>query len=108
MNPWFLLGLTILSEVIGIYFQKSSNGYERIVPTVLMGLCFLFETWGVGIVMKQLEMGITYAIWAGVGTALAALMGMVVFNESVNAVKVVGIICVILGVVLLNWTTQLH
>ena len=90
MNPWLLLSLTILSEVIGIYFQKSSNGYERIVPTVLMGLCFLFATWGVGLVMKQLE------------------MGMVVFNESVNAVKVMGIVCVILGVVLLNWTTQLH
>ena len=81
MNPWLLLNLTIFSEVIGICFQKLSNGYERIVPTILMGLCYLFATWGVGIVMKQLEIGITYAVWAGMGTALAALMGMVVLMK---------------------------
>lgn len=108
MNPWILLGLTIVSEVVGIYFQKLSNGYERIVPTVLMALCYLFATWGVGIVMKQLDMGITYAIWAGAGTALAAMMGVVLFNENMDITKFVGIVLVIIGVVLLNWTTQLH
>ena len=108
MNPWFLLGLTIVSEVVGIYFQKLSNGYERIVPTVFMALCYLFATWGVGIVMKQIDMGVTYAIWAGAGTALAAVMGVVFFNEGLGLVKIAGVVLVIVGVILLNWATRLN
>jgi small multidrug resistance pump len=107
MNPWFLLSLTIVSEVVGIYCQKLSNGYERITPTIIMAACYLFAAWGVGIVMKHLDMGITYAIWAGAGTALAAIMGVFFFNESFGAMKIAGVVLIVVGVVLLNGAAKI-
>lgn len=106
INPWLLLVLTILTEVLGIYFQKLSNGYEKVLPTIFMAACFLFTIWGTGLVMKHIEVGITMAIWAGSATALAAVLGVIVFHEDMTSFKIIGILCVVAGVVFLNLASK--
>jgi small multidrug resistance pump len=50
-----------------------------------------------------MEIGIIYAIWSGVGTALIAIIGIIVFNESTSFLKIVGLILIIVGVISLNY-----
>ncbi len=52
--------------------------------------------------LKVIPIGTAYAIWAGLGTALTAIVGVVLYKERFNRKKVLGILCIILGVVVLN------
>jgi len=86
--------------------MKLSNGLTRTAPTVgmfvLYGLSFLPMT----IALKQMEIGTVYAIWSAVGTAFVAVLGVLLFHEPANALKVVAIMLIITGVVCLDLSTR--
>jgi small multidrug resistance pump len=102
MNPWLILSLSILSEVVGTILLKMSNGLTKPIPTITMGICYVGAIWLMGIAAKHMEIGLTYAIWAGVGTALTAILGVFFFSENFSFFKTAGVTSIIIGVVLLN------
>ncbi len=99
---WVYLLVAILTEVVGTSLMKASQGLSRLIPTVFMfvlyGISFVF----MAMALKKIEVGIAYAIWSGLGTALIAMIGIVWFRESLNLPKLAGIVLIIIGVVLLN------
>ncbi len=99
---WVYLLFAILFEVGGTFCMKLSDGLTRLWPTVWMfafyGLSFSVLT----LALRQIELGIAYAIWSGLGTALIACLGVIVFQESVAPVKLLGIALIIIGVVTLK------
>lgn len=102
MNPWLLLACSIVAEVVGTLLLKASHGLTRLWPTLSMGVCYLLVIWLMGLVSKKLEVGLTYAVWAGVGTATTALLGVWIFNEGASLMKVLGVGFIVVGVLLLN------
>jgi len=95
---WFYLAMAILLEVMGTTCMKLSEGFTRLTPSVLV-----FVLYGVSfslmiLALKKMELGVVYAIWAGLGTALIALIGIVWFQESVSLMKIVSILFIVLGV----------
>ena len=68
---------------------------------MLAGFCYVLAVWLMSIAMKQLEMGLTYAVWAASGIAVTAMIGMVVYGEPATAFRLVGLGMVVGGVVLL-------
>ncbi len=82
--------------------MKLSNGLSRTAPTVgmfvLYGLSFIPMT----IALKQMDIGAVYAIWSAVGTAVVAVLGVLLFHEPASALKAVAIALIIAGVVCLN------
>jgi small multidrug resistance pump len=62
--------------------------------------------WLISLSIKQLELGITYAIWAAASTALVAIIGIAFYQESISTFKITGLIFIVIGVVLLNLNTQ--
>lgn len=102
MKSWIFLGLAILFEVAGTTQMKLSNGFEKIVPSILIfvfyGACFFFLT----LALRTIPVSTAYAIWAGLGTALIAAVGYVFFQEGFHWVKAISIFLIILGVVGLN------
>ena len=99
---WLFLVIAILTEVVGTSLMKASQGLTRLVPTlfmfVLYGISFVF----MALALKKIEVGIAYAIWSGLGTALIAMIGITWFRESFNLPKLAGLVLIIGGVVLLN------
>ncbi len=99
---WLYLLVAILTEVVGTSLMKASQGLSRLVPTVFMfvlyGISFVF----MALALKKIEVGVAYAIWSGLGTALIAMIGIVWFRESFTVPKLAGIVLIIAGVVLLN------
>ncbi len=99
---WLYLLVAILTEVVGTSLMKASQGLTRLFPTVFMfvlyGISFVF----MALALKKIEVGVAYAIWSGLGTALIAMIGIAWFRESFTLPKLVGIILIIGGVVLLN------
>ena len=92
---WIYLFLAIFLEVAATILMKLSNGLSRAVPTVgmfvLYGLSFIPMT----IALKEMEIGAVYAIWSAVGTAIVAVLGILIFHELASALKGVAIALII-------------
>ena len=102
MNPWLLLAFAILLELSGTICLKLSQGFSKLVPSIGV-VCFYIGSFGLmAQSLKTLEVGIVYAIWAGVGTALIAVVGVLAFGESVTAFKILGLLMIIGGTFLLR------
>ncbi|MDZ7953315.1 MAG: multidrug efflux SMR transporter [Nostoc sp. DedQUE12b] len=101
-TSWIYLILAILFEVSGTTCMKLSEGFTKIVPSVLIfvfyGLCFTFLTFA----LKRLEVSVAYSVWAGLGTILVALIGIIWFRESATFIKLVSIALIVIGVIGIN------
>ena len=95
---WFYLAMAILTEVMGTTCMKLSEGFTRAVPSVLVFVLYMVSFAFMILVLKKMELGVVYAIWAGLGTALIAIIGIAWFQESVSLLKIVSIVFIVLGV----------
>jgi len=105
---WLYLALAILLEVSGTTCMKLSEGFTKVVPSILL---FVFYTLSFGmltLVLKRLDVSIAYAVWSGVGTALIAAIGVLWFKEPATALKLISIGLIIIGVVGLNLSGGAH
>jgi small multidrug resistance pump len=98
----------IVAEVGGTTCLKLSYGFTRLVPSlgvvVLYSLSFVL----LATVLKAMDVSVAYAIWSGVGTALVAAIGILVFGEPLSAARLVSVGFIILGVVGLQLTGAVH
>ena len=92
----------IVLEVCGTTFLRISEGFTRLWPSIAVAVFYLASLGALALVLKRIEVGVAYAIWSGVGTALIAVIGIVLFKEGVSAVKFAGVGLIIAGVVVLN------
>lgn len=99
---WLMLLASIVAEIVGTLALRYSQGLSKWGPALLCGGCYLLAVWLMGIALRRLDMGLTYAVWAAGGTAGTALLGMLVFSEPYNAARMLGLGLIVSGVVLLN------
>ena len=102
MLAWIYLAAAIATEVVGTVFLKFSDGFARPMPSLIVIVTYVLSIWLTALAVKGLEISLVYAIWAGVGTAAIAVIGMAALGESINMLKVASIALVIAGVVGLN------
>ncbi|MGD0897291.1 MAG: multidrug efflux SMR transporter [Thermoguttaceae bacterium] len=101
---WLYLVAAVVVETIGTACMKLSEGFHKLVPSVLL---FIFYALSFGLITlavkgERIEVSVAYAIWSGAGTALIAVVGILWFQESVTLLKVVSLAMIVLGVVGLN------
>ena len=99
---WTYLALAILLEVAGTTCMKLSDGFTKMVPSILL---FVFYTLSFGMLtlaLKRIDVSFAYAVWSGVGTALIATVGVLWFREPMTALKLISLGLIIIGVVGLN------
>ncbi|MFJ4773218.1 DMT family transporter [Streptomyces uncialis] len=101
MGYLFLTG-AIVAEVVATTSMKYSEGFSRLWPSVLTATGYVIAFALLAQTLKTVPVGAAYAIWAGVGTAVIAAIGMLFLGETLTAFKVAGIAMIIGGVVLLN------
>ncbi|MBN2282736.1 MAG: multidrug efflux SMR transporter [Deltaproteobacteria bacterium] len=108
MLYWSLLIAAIVFEVFGTVSMKLSNGMEKFLPSLLIfffyGCSFIALTFA----LKKIDVGVAYAVWSGVGTALVALIGFFYFREIVTVQKIFFITLIIAGVAGLYMTEAVH
>lgn len=97
-----LLALAILSEVAGTTFLKLSQGFSKLIPSVAVVIFYGLSFVLLSLTLKRLQVGVVYAIWSAVGTALIATIGVIWFKEPLTAIKIGSIALIILGVIGLN------
>ncbi|MGW7071276.1 DMT family transporter [Streptomyces sp. NPDC054855] len=97
-----LLAGAIVAEVAGTTAMKYSEGFSKLWPSLITVAGYLIAFTLLAQTLKTLSVGTAYAIWAGIGTAAVAAIGMIFMGESAGTAKIAGIALVIAGVVLLN------
>ncbi len=85
--------------------MKLSNGFEHTVYSVLVFAFYGVSFYLLTIALKYIDVGIAYAVWAGIGVALISVLGVVFFNESMTTIKGISLLAIIGGVVGLNLST---
>jgi small multidrug resistance pump len=108
MQGWFLLVAAIAAEVGGTTCLKLSDGFSRLVPSLGVVVLYMLSFVFLAGVLKTIDLSVAYAIWAGLGTALVAGVGFLVFGEAISAVRLLSIALIILGVVGLQLSGAVH
>ncbi|MFC3105121.1 DMT family transporter [Salinisphaera aquimarina] len=106
VQSWLLLILAIVLEVAGTTSMKLSEGLTRLWPTVGMTVLYLASFACLALALKQIEVSIAYAIWAGLGIVLVTLVAVLFFDEALTPWRVVCMTLVLLGVVGLNLSSS--
>ena len=102
MLAWTYLTAAIATEVVGTLFLRFTDGFTRPLPSIVVVITYVLSLWLTALALKTLEISLAYAVWAGVGTAAIAIIGMAALGETVNALKLASILLVISGVIGLN------
>lgn len=101
MSPaqaWALLVVAGVLEVVWAVGMKSTDGFTRLWPSVIVTAIALASFWLLGLAMKVLPVGTAYAVWVGIGAAGAALVGMALYQEPASAVRLACIALILAGV----------
>jgi len=102
VKAWIFLILAILFEVAGTTSMKLSEGFSRLIPSILLFVLYAASFVAVTFALEKIDISVAYAVWSGVGTALITIVGILFFRETVTVLKIVSIILIIIGVVGLN------
>ena len=101
-----LLAIAITTEVFATAALPHAHGFTNPGWTAVVVAGYALSIWLLTLVVKEIPVSVTYAIWAGLGTAAIAVVGVVFLDEPVNVVKIAAIALIISGVVLLNTQTS--
>ncbi len=101
MGYWYL-AIAIIAEVIATNALKASDEFTRLIPSIIVvigyGLAFYF----LALTLRTISVGVAYAIWAGVGIVLVALVSAILFKQIPDIPAVIGMVLIVCGVVIIN------
>tara|TARA_B100001094_G_scaffold290921_1_gene308877 strand:- start:450 stop:785 length:336 start_codon:yes stop_codon:yes gene_type:complete len=101
-SPWFLLLLAIGAEVIGTSCLKLSQGFSRPGPTLIVLSAYAISMTLMSRVVQVLPMGLTYALWSGIGIVAIVLIGLLLYHQVPTHGQLVGMALITAGVITVN------
>jgi small multidrug resistance pump len=96
------LALAILAEVIATSALKASEQFTKIIPSAIVLIGYGVSFYLLTLVLKTIPVGITYAVWSGIGIVLIALIGAVFYNQIPDLPAVVGMGLILSGVLVIH------
>lgn len=94
--------ISIVTEVFAASMLKVTEGLTVYMPLIGVAVGYGISFYMLGIVLKYMPLSVAYAIWAGLGTALTVVVAVLFFGEVFTAIKIVGVVVVITGIVFIN------
>lgn len=102
MKSWLFLLLAIVAEVVGTTALKASEGFSQLAPSLVVVLGYGIAFYMLSLTLRTLPVGVAYAIWSGLGTALIALVAWWLYGQNLDVAAIVGIVLIIAGVLVMN------
>jgi multidrug transporter EmrE-like cation transporter len=102
MNPWLVLGLAIVAEVIGTSALKASDGFTRVVPSLVVVVGYAISFYCLALVLRSIPVGVAYAVWSGLGIVLITLVAYIVYDQTIDLAGLIGMGLIVAGVLVLN------
>jgi len=102
VKTYAFLIIAILFELIAVTALKSSNEFTRLWPSVLSLAGYCCSLFFLTLVLRSMSLGVTYAIWSGIGIVFVAVIGVFYHKETLDLPAVIGITLILAGVIILN------
>ncbi|MGF2736262.1 SMR family transporter [Marinobacter sp. DUT-1] len=102
MKSWIFLGIAIVAEVLATSALKASDGFTKLGPSVLVVGGYAIAFYFLALTLKAIPVGIAYAVWAGLGVLLVALIGWLAFGQRLDLPAVIGMTLIVSGVLIIS------
>jgi quaternary ammonium compound-resistance protein SugE len=102
---WIYLIIAGILEIGWAIGLKYTEGWTRLAPSVLTGAAMIASFYFLSLAVKSLPIGTAYAVWTGIGTVGAAILGMVLFDEPRDALRILCILLIVAGIAGLKFTS---
>lgn len=102
MNTWIVLFIAVLGEVVATTSLKLSEGFTRLVPSVVVVIGYAIAFYCLSITLKSIPLGIAYAVWSGLGIVTVSILGWLIFGQKLDIWAMLGMLLIISGVLVLN------
>ncbi|RYZ50827.1 MAG: multidrug efflux SMR transporter [Proteobacteria bacterium] len=102
MSPWIYLSIAILLECIATSSLKASEGFTRLIPSIIAALGYIICFYTLSLGLKDIPLGIAYAIWSGAGILILTLVGYFYFKQAIDLPAAIGIGFILTGVLIIN------
>lgn len=102
---WIYLIIAGILEIGWAIGLKYTEGWTRLVPSILTGATMIASFYFLSLAVKSLPIGTAYAVWTGIGTVGAAVLGMFIFNEPRDLSRVLCILLIVAGIAGLKLTS---
>ncbi|MEZ5496216.1 MAG: multidrug efflux SMR transporter [Gammaproteobacteria bacterium] len=99
---YLYLAIAIVAEVIATSALKASEGFSKLIPSLIVIVGFGVAFYFLSLVLKTIPMGVAYAIWSGLGIVLISIAGLLLFGQKLDTAAIIGILLIISGVVVMN------
>jgi small multidrug resistance pump len=99
---YLYLAIAIVAEVIATSFLKSTDGFSKLVPSIVVICGYATAFYFLSLTLRAMSVGIVYAIWCGAGIVLVALIAWLVFGQKLDLPAVLGMALIIGGVAVIN------
>ena len=99
---YIYLGIAIVAEVIATSALKASEEFTKLAPSVTVVVGYAAAFYFLTLVLRTIPVGIAYAIWAGLGIVLIAIVGAIAFKEIPDLPAIIGMALIVAGVVVVN------
>ena len=96
---WFLLFVAGIFEIGWAIGMKYTNGFTKVVPSVLTLISMVLSVYLLSLATKEIPIGTAYAVWTGIGIAGTSILGVIIFNEPVEILKIIFISMILIAVV---------
>ena len=102
MKTAVIFFFAVLSEVTATSALKFSEGFTRLVPSVIVVLGYGLSFYLLSLSLKVIPIGVAYALWSGIGIVLTVLAGIILWREPLDWARVAGIVLIISGILIIN------
>ena len=102
MKTVLILLIAIIAEVAATSALKAAEGFTRLLPSIVVVIGYAIAFTCLSLTLKTIPLGVAYAIWSGVGTALVALVGWLYYKQPLDLPGMIGIALIVSGTIVLN------
>ena len=102
MKNYLFLAAAIVLETLGTTFLNKSAQFTKLLPTVIFLLAMGGSFYMLSHALKEIPIGIAYAIWSAAGIVLISIIGYFVFKQSLDLPAIIGVAFIIIGVIIIN------
>lgn len=99
---YLYLAVAIIAEVAATSALKASEEFTKLMPSLIVIIGYAAAFYFMTLVLRTIPVGITYAIWAGLGIVLVAIVGTVIYKEIPDLPAVIGMTLIVSGVIIIN------
>ncbi|EGH72768.1 SMR family transporter [Pseudomonas syringae] len=102
MNAYYLLAIAVCAEVIATTSMKAVKGFSTPLPLVLLITGYAIAFWMLILVMRTIPVGITYAIWSGMGIVMVSIAAFFIYGQKLDLAALLGMGMIVAGVAVIQ------